>query len=197
MLVVLVVLFAGYPIIEGVRSTSQSNNGGFNAGGINASGQIPKLSAFELIDPDTPEDAYHWTSMETGEQWDLVFSDEFNRDGRTFYPGDDPFWEAVDLHYWSTKNLEYYDPRNVYTKDGHLVIELNDRPSHGMDYTGGSKSIALFFSDNSAPILEPVLFHWRLHRSKGLAPRYQRHCWPVARDLDDGQPRSCWLRRLP
>ena len=30
----------------------------------------------------------------------LVFSDEFNRDGRTFYPGDDPYWEAVDLHYW-------------------------------------------------------------------------------------------------
>ena len=32
----------------------------------------------------------------------LVFSDEFNVDGRTFYPGDDPFWEAVDLHYWGT-----------------------------------------------------------------------------------------------
>jgi hypothetical protein len=30
----------------------------------------------------------------------LVFSDEFNTDGRTFYPGDDPYWEAVDLHYW-------------------------------------------------------------------------------------------------
>lgn len=32
----------------------------------------------------------------------LVFSDEFETDGRTFYPGDDPFWEAVDLHYWGT-----------------------------------------------------------------------------------------------
>ena len=32
----------------------------------------------------------------------LVFSDEFNQDGRTFYPGDDPFWEAVDLQYWAT-----------------------------------------------------------------------------------------------
>jgi hypothetical protein len=30
----------------------------------------------------------------------LVFSDEFNTDGRTFYPGDDPYWEAEDLHYW-------------------------------------------------------------------------------------------------
>ena len=30
----------------------------------------------------------------------LVFSDEFNEDGRSFYPGDDPYWEAEDLHYW-------------------------------------------------------------------------------------------------
>lgn len=30
----------------------------------------------------------------------LVFSDEFNADGRTFYPGEDPYWEAEDLHYW-------------------------------------------------------------------------------------------------
>lgn len=32
----------------------------------------------------------------------LVFSDEFNEEGRSFYPGDDPYWEAVDLHYWGT-----------------------------------------------------------------------------------------------
>ncbi len=30
----------------------------------------------------------------------LVFSDEFNVDGRSFYPGDDPYWEAEDYHYW-------------------------------------------------------------------------------------------------
>lgn len=40
--------------------------------------------------------------MPNGEDLVLVFSDEFNTDGRTFYPGDDPFWEAVDLHYWGT-----------------------------------------------------------------------------------------------
>ena len=37
-------------------------------------------------------------------QLQLVFSDEFNTDGRTFYPGDDPFWEAVDLHYWAVSH---------------------------------------------------------------------------------------------
>lgn len=54
-----------------------------------------------LIDKDTPKDAYTYNSLQhEGEEWQLVFSDEFNEDGRTFYPGDDPYWEAVDLHYW-------------------------------------------------------------------------------------------------
>jgi beta-glucanase (GH16 family) len=51
---------------------------------------------FALVDLDTPKDAYTKASyMNPGDKWDLVFSDEFNLDGRTFYPGDDPFWEAV------------------------------------------------------------------------------------------------------
>lgn len=29
-----------------------------------------------------------------------MFSDEFEQEGRSFYPGDDPYWEATDLHYW-------------------------------------------------------------------------------------------------
>ena len=50
-----------------------------------------------LIDLDTPQDAYTRTDFISGQSWDLVFSDEFNTDGRTFWPGDDPYWEAVDL----------------------------------------------------------------------------------------------------
>lgn len=67
---------------------------------------------------------------QTGETWELVFSDEFNTPGRSFYPGgarrafflssevvmrlrtrtdlfvciplDDPYWESQDLHAWAT-----------------------------------------------------------------------------------------------
>ena len=53
-----------------------------------------------LIDLDTPEKAYKKPSWRDGKIMRLVFSDEFNVDGRTFYPSDDPYWEAVDLHYW-------------------------------------------------------------------------------------------------
>lgn len=34
------------------------------------------------------------------------FSDEFNTPGRTFYPGDDPYFTAVDLWYGVTRDLE-------------------------------------------------------------------------------------------
>lgn len=55
---------------------------------------------FGLIDLDTPKEAYTKPSQRDQKNMQLVFSDEFNDDGRTFYPGDDPYWEAVDLHYW-------------------------------------------------------------------------------------------------
>ncbi len=59
----------------------------------------------DLIDSDTPEEAKTRMGTDGQTKYNLVFSDEFNVDGRSFYPGDDPFWEAVDLHYWGTNNL--------------------------------------------------------------------------------------------
>ena len=58
------------------------------------------MGNFGLIDLDTPEYAYTKRSYKDGKLLQLVFSDEFDKDGRTFYPGDDPYWEASDLHYW-------------------------------------------------------------------------------------------------
>ena len=131
----LFMLFAGYPIIS--YYTRSTKTTGYNLGGINGTGQIPDMGLFSLIDPDTPESAYTHESLETGDSWDLVFSDEFNRDGRTFYSGDDPFWEAADLHYWQTNNLEWYDPRMVTTANGSLVITLSNTKYNGLNYMGG------------------------------------------------------------
>jgi hypothetical protein len=94
----LIVLFVGYPVASEF-SRKRYAPAGFNLGGINGTGQVPKLPNMpSLIDIDTPSDAYSITLGET--TYNLVFSDEFNVDGRSFYPGDDPYWEAVDLHYW-------------------------------------------------------------------------------------------------
>ena len=60
-----------------------------------------------MIDPDTPDDKKTVTMLnDTSKTLGLVWSDEFNTDGRTFYPGDDPFWTALDLYYWQTEDLE-------------------------------------------------------------------------------------------
>lgn len=68
---------------------------------VNATGQVPVMNGnFGLIDRDTPADAYTKASYQDGSELQLVFSDEFDVDGRTFYPGDDPYWEAEDLWYW-------------------------------------------------------------------------------------------------
>lgn len=115
--------------------------GGFNIGGINATGQIPTIAGnFGLIDVDTPKEAFTKTSMDTGEELQLVFSDEFNVEGRSFYPGDDPYWEAVDLHYWGTNNMEWYDPAAITTADGALQITLSEKETHDLHYQGGMMS---------------------------------------------------------
>ncbi|KAJ3574781.1 hypothetical protein NP233_g1520 [Leucocoprinus birnbaumii] len=129
-------LFIGYPI--GMYTSSRwPPSPGFNIGGINSTGQIPSLGNFGLIDLDTPKEAFVKQSYRDGTDWILVFSDEFNTDGRTFYPGDDPYWEAADLHYWATNNMEWYDPAAVTTANGSLVITFSETPSHDLNYQGG------------------------------------------------------------
>ncbi|KAJ3514147.1 hypothetical protein NMY22_g14838 [Coprinellus aureogranulatus] len=132
-------LFIAYPIVTYVQRRPTSFLGGYNIGGINASGQVPIIRGnYGLIDDETPTSAYTKPSWhDPSQQMRLVFSDEFNTDGRTFYPGDDPYWEAVDLHYWATGNLEWYDPEAVMTEGGALVITLSDKQTHGMNYEGG------------------------------------------------------------
>lgn len=137
----LVTLFAGYPVITYFTRTALSNQGGFNLGGINASGQIPQIPGnLGLIDTDTPSSAYTKPSWNSGPDMQLVFSDEFNTPGRTFWPGDDPYWEAANLHYWETNNLEWYDPEAITTQDGYLVITLSQKDTHNLNYQGGMVS---------------------------------------------------------
>jgi hypothetical protein len=105
LLAAVVILFAVYPILDfyyGDKSSSGTNTSGYNLGGINSTGQYPDITGVpKLIDPDTPSDAYTYAGGD-GKTWNLVFSDEFNKDGRTFYDGDDPFFQAMDIHYWPT-----------------------------------------------------------------------------------------------
>ncbi|PWN50880.1 concanavalin A-like lectin/glucanase, partial [Violaceomyces palustris] len=134
----LLTLFAGYPVITFFTQKKASTAGGFNLGGINATGQVPNVPVQRsLIDPDTPQEVRKRKSFDGKTDMKLVFSDEFNVEGRTFYPGDDPFWTAVDLHYWGTLNYEWYDPAAITTYNGSLVISLSETPDHNLNFRGG------------------------------------------------------------
>ncbi|KAG8885362.1 hypothetical protein FRB97_001437 [Tulasnella sp. 331] len=134
----LISLFMAYPVIFAVRNSRHTPSNPVELG-LNASGQVPTITGnWGLIDEDTPQSAHTITSPHDGAtQLQLIFSDEFNEDGRTFYPGDDPYWEAVDLHYWATNNLEWYDPMAITTSGGSLQITLSATPTHNLDYQGG------------------------------------------------------------
>ncbi|KAK4686589.1 beta-glucan synthesis-associated protein KRE6, partial [Tremellales sp. Uapishka_1] len=133
-------LFAGYPILSYYHDNNKSAGSataGYNLGGINASGQYPSISGLpSLIDADTPSSVYTRTGFD-GNEWTLTFSDEFNKEGRTFYDGDDPFFQAVDIHYWPTGDFEWYDPSAVTTKNGHLVITMTQEPIHDLNFKSG------------------------------------------------------------
>lgn len=90
-----------------------------------------------LIDPDTPQRAKTRKSTFDGSTLELVFSDEFNQDGRTFYEGDDPYWTAPNIWYGATKDLEWYDPAAVTTKDGTLQLRMDEFWNHDLQYRSG------------------------------------------------------------
>lgn len=73
---------------------------GWNSYGTNASGQVPDIPNLpSLVDLDTPDDIKNNIRKGTnGRNYQLVFSDEFNVDGRTFYPGDDPYVRISFCH---------------------------------------------------------------------------------------------------
>jgi beta-glucanase (GH16 family) len=100
--------------------------------------QVPKISGSSLIDIDTPQSAWTIPSFhDPSQQLQLVFSDEFEVPNRTFWPGDDAYFEAVDLHYWATNNLEWYDPKAIITNGGALEITMTKEKNHDLNYTSG------------------------------------------------------------
>ncbi|KIJ05278.1 glycoside hydrolase family 16 protein, partial [Paxillus involutus ATCC 200175] len=129
-------LFIIYPVLSYVQNRDETNtidgNTIVDGSGIPSENFVMPL----LIDPDTPESAKTRTGYDN-EAYTLVFSDEFNTPNRTFWPGDDPFWEAADIWYWSTDDQEWYDPGQVVTKDGYLSIVMDNIPKNGLPYRSG------------------------------------------------------------
>ncbi|UZJ56521.1 hypothetical protein CBS101457_005841 [Exobasidium rhododendri] len=138
-------LFMGYPILSEFYFDKEGYKDGFGLGGSNASGQIPDVERMgfraSLIDKDTPRSSYKkmGLGLNNDETWNLQWSDEFDVPGRSFYPGDDPFWEAVNLYAHGTADYEWYDPAAVTTRNGSLVITCTeqDNQNHNLRFRSG------------------------------------------------------------
>ncbi|CBQ70858.1 related to KRE6-glucan synthase subunit [Sporisorium reilianum SRZ2] len=128
----LLALFLGYPLVVVLSKV-------FDTIDVNPSSpqRLTNLTQRGLIDPDTPQSAMKRTSPVDGTGWHLVFSDEFEEEGRSFWPGDDPYWEAVDLWYWGTGDYEWYSPEAVNTTGGALVIAVEERETNNKNFRSG------------------------------------------------------------
>ncbi|MCJ1344226.1 hypothetical protein MMC31_002429, partial [Peltigera leucophlebia] len=134
----LLVLFIGYPILTFVQNYTNPPDACDGNPDCIHGGKQPLLKNIRtgLIDPDTPKSAMTKKAAD-GSTLKLVFSDEFNTPGRSFYPGDDPYWTAVDIWYGVTQDLEWYDPDAVTTKDGVLEIRFDAFQNHNLNYRSG------------------------------------------------------------
>lgn len=121
-----------------------------------------------LVDPDTPELALTKKARD-GSEWPLVFSDEFNAEGRTFYDGDDQFWTAPDLHYDATKDLEWCDPDAVITANGTVNLRMDAIKNHNLFYRLGMLQLwnKMCFTQGRIEILARLPFYGNI---SGLWP---------------------------
>jgi beta-glucan synthesis-associated protein KRE6 len=155
-----------------------------------------------MIDPETPDNAKTRQGFD-GEHYELVFSDEFNTPGRSFYPGDDPFWEAVDLWYGATADLEWYDPSQITTKNGYLSIVMDQVAdptlNHMQPYKSGMLQSWNKFCFTSGYIEVAVVMPGANEESRGYVCRWtpseelSTNCDSVAGSLDNGKLGSSWV----
>jgi len=82
------------------------------------------------IDPDTALNHHSTAALTKGDTrtYSLVFSDEFETEGRSFTDGQDPRWTALDKNDYTNDALHYYKSENVRTSNGVLNIttEMKD-----------------------------------------------------------------------
>jgi hypothetical protein len=161
------------------KSASNSSSG-VGADGLNRN--VPNMSFFpSMIDKDTPQSAYTSKSIQDSTDYVLVFSDEFNVPGRSFYPGDDPFWEGGDLHYWQTGDLEWYEPGQLTTVNGSLEITLEKFADISQNYNLSYRSGMMSTWNKVCITSKMVISCTDAHHSSALpaAASRQASCFPA------------------
>ncbi|KAF0693375.1 hypothetical protein As57867_015597, partial [Aphanomyces stellatus] len=114
------------------------------------------------VDVDTPE-AARFKLTSRGQTWQLVMSDEFNIDGRTFQAGKDHLWTALDIPDGVNAALELYNSSNVYTKGGVLVNKVESLETN----------VTYFNQWLEKPAFETATLHY----SAGMMQSWNKFCF--------------------
>ncbi|CCF49383.1 hypothetical protein NDA11_001892 [Ustilago hordei] len=134
----LLMLFLGYPVIIEIRKQHADGTASTSLSTTNTYTTFPMEMKRGLIDQQTPAAAYNRASPVDDSKWHLVFSDEFNIPGRTFWPGEDPYWQGFNGWYSGTNDYEYYTPEAINTTDdGYLQISFEERLTHNLNFRSG------------------------------------------------------------
>lgn len=86
------------------------------------------------IDKDTPHEHHHLKSLVDKSELVLVFSDEFEAEGRSFADGHDPKWTSINKDDYTNDALQYYKNELVSTSNGKLNITTVNQDIHFMAY---------------------------------------------------------------
>ncbi|OQR88660.1 callose synthase, partial [Thraustotheca clavata] len=102
------------------------------------------------IDPDTPNEArvlrvpkgsgYNFYEAPTTNEYQLIFSDEFNDNERAFEAGFDSRWTALENLDTTNMGQHYFSPKAVQTDKGNLIITTSKPKEkyHEAQYVSGS-----------------------------------------------------------
>lgn len=98
------------------------------------------------VDPDTPDEFRLTKALTQGDnrEFSLVFSDEFETEGRSLKDGEDPRWTALDKNDYTNDALHFYNSDNVRTEDGMLKILTNLKDN---DYKAFDEDTKKFYTD--------------------------------------------------
>ena len=101
---------------------------------------ICTLATTEWVDIDTAPEYYQAYSEHDGSLLQLVFSDEFARDGREFLDAHDSRWTSLQLAPTTNLQVNYYNRSLAHTEAGNLVLTTTNQDVTFSDGRGGTET---------------------------------------------------------
>ena len=115
------------------------------------------------IDPDTPQEHHSIKSLVDDTDLLLVFSDEFEAEGRTFADGHDPKWTSINKNDYTNDALQYYKDERVTTSNGSLNISTINKDISFMAHD----------ADSSKPQLKKMTKNYQ----SGMVQGWNKFCF--------------------